>query len=316
VAENSRNSVASVGLATSASSPTSPVSSTSPVSTTSLVSTTSPALAASTPGALRSQTRARRRSEKRSNYGRTLRRAIGVGALVAAWEAYSRISENRLVPNVSFIWTALRESFSSGDLWFHGRLTLFRSTTGLAIALCLGVLFGFLLGTNRWFRSAFAPIFSATYPAPKLALYPVFILLFGLGGTSKVLLVAVECFYPVVFNVAAGAQGISRDFMWHAYNVEASLWRRVKDLILPSTLPAILTGLRIAAPLMLVVEVVTEMIGESRGLGFMIMDARSRFDPPTVFAVIVVLALGGYFLDRIVQLLTRQLVFWERDVRI
>lgn len=145
---------------------------------------------------------------------------------------------------------------------------------------------------------------------------PVFILLFGLGGTSKVLLVAVECFYPVVFNVAAGAQGISRDFMWHSFNVEASLWRRVKDLILPSTLPAILTGLRIAAPLMLVVEVVTEMIGESRGLGFMIMDARSRFDPPTVFAVIVVLALGGYFLDRIVQILTRQLVFWERDVRI
>lgn len=259
---------------------------------------------------------AKSKRTRQSNWARTLRRALGVLALVAAWEAYSRISENRLVPNVSLIWNALREVATSGDLWFHGRLTLFRSTTGLAIALFLGVSFGFALGTNKWFRAAFAPLFSATYPAPKLALYPVFILLFGLGGTSKILLVAVECFYPVVFNVAAGAQSISRDFMWHARNVEASAFRKVKDLIFPSTLPATLTGLRIAAPLMLVVEVVTEMIGESRGLGFMIMDARSRFDPPTVFAVIVVLALAGYLLDRFVQLLTRKLVFWESDVRL
>lgn len=245
---------------------------------------------------------------------RTWRRLVGIVVAFALWELLSRQSDNRLIPNLVEIWDQLVENWRSGDLWFHGRLTLFRGLIGLAIALVVGVAVGLAMGTNRWVERALQPLLAATYPAPKLALYPIFILMLGLGGSPKIVLVALECVYPIIYNTHAGARAIPRDLVWHSRNTEAVRRRRLLDVNLPATLPSILTGLRIAAPIMLIVMVVTEMIGESRGLGFMIMDARASFRPAGVFSVIIVLAALGYVIDRLLVLATHRLVFWEREV--
>ncbi|MBA3311382.1 MAG: ABC transporter permease [Nocardioidaceae bacterium] len=245
---------------------------------------------------------------------RTVRRLAGIVAMFAAWELLARRSDNRLIPTLNEIWDRLLDDVRSGDLWFNGRLTLTRGLIGLLIALVAGVAIGLAMGANRWIERTLQPILSATYPAPKLALYPVFILLLGLGAAPKIVLVALECLYPIVYNTHAGARAITRDLMWHTRNAEATRRRRLVDVAIPATLPSILTGLRIAAPIMLIVMVVTEMIGESRGLGFMIMDARANFQPAGVFSVIIVLGVLGFVIDRIIVAVLRAVVFWEQEV--
>lgn len=245
---------------------------------------------------------------------RSWRRLTGIVAMFAAWELLARTSDNRLIPTLPEIWDHLVEDWRSGDLWFHGRLTLFRGLVGLLIALVVGVSLGLAMGGNRWIERTVEPLLAATYPVPKLALYPVFILLLGLGGAPKIVLVALECVYPIAYNTHAGARAIRRELMWHSRNAEATRRRQLVDLAVPATLPSVLTGLRVAAPIMLVVMVVTEMIGESRGLGFMIMDARASFQPPGVFSVIVVLGVLGFVIDRIIVAVTRSAVFWEKEV--
>lgn len=254
--------------------------------------------------------------DRRRRWVRPLRRAGSLVALAAAWEAYAVWADNRLTPRLGAIVEAIGEDIASGDLWFHARLTLLRGATGLAIAAVAGVAVGFAMARSRLVDAALGPLLSATYPVPKLALYPVFILMLGLGGASKVTLVALECFYPIAYNAYAGARSVDERLRWLARNVGAGRLRTLRDVTFPAALPSIMTGLRIATPLMLVVIVVTELIGESRGLGFMISDARANFRAAGVFGVVVVLAVLGYLLDRLVVLLTRLTVFWEKEARL
>lgn len=246
--------------------------------------------------------------------GTRLRKLLGLTLPLVVWEAYARTAANRLTPTVGTIVAELQTLLVTGDLWFHGRLTLFRGFLGLAIAIAVGVLIGFAMARSRWVDAALQPFLAGVYPIPKLALYPIVILLFGLGGTAKVWQVALECFFPIAYNAYAGASQIDRDLLRFARNAGAGSARITRDLVFPAALPAVLTGVRIATPIMLIVITVTELLGESRGLGFLITDAQANFQPARALAVVLVLGLLGFVFDRFIVWLTRRLVFWERSV--
>lgn len=243
-----------------------------------------------------------------------LRRLLGVAIIVGLWEAVAHTSGNRLTPPIAVIGERIWFDVTSGALWFNAQVTLLRGFTGLAIAVVGGIVIGILMARSRWVDAALQPLLGATYPIPRLALYPLLILVLGLGAASKISLVAMECVYPMTLAAYAGARSVTRDQQWLTRNVGASWWRTVFDVQIPAALPAILTGLRVASPIMLVVIIVTEMLGESRGLGFMIQQSRSYFEPEGVMAVIVVLGVLGFALDRLIVMVTRVLVFWERKV--
>lgn len=245
-----------------------------------------------------------------------LRRMLGVLLLVGGYEIVAQGSGNRLTPSLSVIGERIWFDLSSGALWYHAQVTLLRGFTGLAIAVVAGVVIGILMARSRWVDAALQPLLGATYPIPRLALYPLLILLLGLGAASKISLVAMECVYPMTLAAYAGARSVTKDQQWLSRNVGAGWWRTVRDVQIPAALPAIFTGLRVSAPIMLVVIIVTEMLGESRGLGFMIQQSRSFFEPEGVMAVIVVLGVLGFALDRILVALSRVLVFWERKVQL
>ncbi len=262
--------------------------------------------------ALEAEDLAFRRQARRSQ----VIRLVGLVLPVAAYGAYAALSNNRLVPDLTAIVEALVELVVSGDLWFHARQTLQHGFTGLAIALVAGVLVGFWMARSRLVDAALGPFMDGVYPIPKLALYPIIILIFGLGAASKVWQVGIECFFPIVYNVYAGARDIDRNFLWLSRSVGASEMRTIRDVILPSTAPAILTGLRVAAPIMLIVITVTELLGVSRGLGFLIADARANFDPARALAVVVVLGVLGFVFDRVIVWLTDRVVFWEERAHV
>lgn len=239
---------------------------------------------------------------------------IGLVVPVAVYSLYQALTDNRLVPSVMTILAALGELVTSGDLWFHGRQTLAHGFVGLGLALVVGVAVAFVMARSRLVDATLSPVMEAVYPIPKLALYPIVILVFGLGAASKIWQVAIECFFPIVYNTYAGARDLDRNFLWLSRSAGASEARIVRDVILPATAPSIMTGLRVATPIMLIVITVTELLGVSRGLGALITEARANFDPARALAVVVVLGLLGFIFDRIIVWLTDRLVFWEERV--
>lgn len=239
------------------------------------------------------------------------RRAAAVTATFALWELASRIADNRLLPGPVSVIARLVDLTVGGQLAFHGQLTLQRGALGLAIAVVLGLVLGIALGRSRVVEATLEPFLAATYPIPKLALYPLMIVALGFGGASKVAMVALECSYPIAMTVHAGVRAIDPRYFWLLRNVEGGR-RHAIALVLRAATPAVFASLRVALPISLVIMTVTELIGESRGLGFLIRSAGTNFRPADALAVILALGIIGFVLDRALVLLGDRLAFWAR----
>ena len=168
------------------------------------------------------------------------------------------------------------------------------------------------LARSRTFDALVEPIFSFGYPVPKIALYPVFIFVFGLGSLSKVMLIFLECLYPITLNAFYGMRSVERAHVWAARNMGASEVQVFWRVLLPSSAPSVFAGLRIALPISLIVVIITEMIGESRGLGYYISYASASFEYAQAFAGVAAVAAIGFTLDRALVWVRNRAVFWER----
>lgn len=241
-------------------------------------------------------------------------RMAGVLLFVAAWQALAVLGNTRMLPGVTDVLLQLWELILSGELFEHALSTLSKGFAGLAIALLAGAAVGIACARNRYADAALHPVISMLYPVPKLALYPVVVLVFGFGATSKIVQVGLECFFPIFVQMYAGTRAVPRNLLWLAENNEVGPLGMVREVVLPTLLPYLLTGLRVATPIMLIVMCVTEFIGESEGLGYLISRYSSYFDTASAFAVIVVLGLFGLAADRLIVHLRTRVVFWERGV--
>jgi ABC-type nitrate/sulfonate/bicarbonate transport system permease component len=233
---------------------------------------------------------------------------------VIAWEAAARSGRFSplIVPSIARIgyqlWVLVTQPESLMEVWY----SVARGLGGLALAAVVGIALGVVMGRSATAAACFGPILSGTYPIPKIALFPIFIYLFGIGSLSKVLLVFLECLYPIVITTQAGGRAVSRALVWSAANMGASRSRVLWAVVVPATAPFIFAGLRIAMPIALVVVIITEMIGSADGLGYLVMYSLASFKTDRMLAVVVVIALVGVALDRLVVRLRDRLVFWER----
>ncbi len=247
---------------------------------------------------------------------RRFRRAAAVVGAFLLWELAARWADSPLMPGLGLTVERLIEDVRSGLMWRHAQFTLIRGFSGFAIALAGGIALGTVMARSRVVEGVLEPFLAATYPVPKIALYPIFILWLGLGAASKIALVALECIYPIAYNTYAGVNAVDRSHVWAARNAGVGRIRITFSVMLKSALPSIMAGVRIALPIMLVVMVVVETIGESVGLGFLIRFASAQFEPQGALAVVLVLAFIGFVFDRLVVLLTRVLAFWARGVQL
>lgn len=238
----------------------------------------------------------------RGGWPRLLRRTAAIVLPFVAWWLLALVADSRLFPGPIPVFETLWGAIVDGSIWFHAQLTAQRGIIGLAIAIAVGVLLGVGMATVRWMNSILEPIISATYPVPKLALYPLLILALGFGAESKVMMVALECFFPVVLTTYAAARSMDKHYLWLARNVKAGALARF-EIIMRAISPSFVAALRMAAPIMLVIMVVTELLGESRGLGYMIRRASAEFDPELTMAIVLLLAIVGFVIDRIIVLI-------------
>jgi NitT/TauT family transport system permease protein len=244
---------------------------------------------------------------------RFLGRYYSVFLLLAAYEAMSRLAlvSPRLFPSLVVIAEQLWKYTANGDLIYQASISLNRALLGFALALAVGVLLGTAMARSRPVEALIEPLFIFSYPIPKIALYPVFIFVFGLGTESKVALVFLECLYPIVIHVHAGMRSADRVLVWAARNMGANPRQIFLRVLVPASLPIVFTGLRIALPVSLIITLVTEIIGESRGLGFFVTFATSSFQYARALAAFFVIAVLGFLLDRALVFARNRIVFWQ-----
>ena len=249
---------------------------------------------------------------------RALRDWYSIPLLLALYELLSRsgLVSSRTLPSLVLIGEQLWKYLANGELAYHAGISLYRAAFGFGLALVVGVVLGTLMARRRWVEALIEPIFSFGYPIPKISLYPVFIMVFGLGTGSKVALVFLECLYPIAVHAYSGMRSADRVLVWAGRNMGASERQLFWKVLIPAALPTLFSGLRIALPVALIVTIITELIGESRGLGYFVTFHTASFEYARALAAFVVIAVIGFCLDRILLSLRNRLIFWQKDAAV
>jgi len=233
--------------------------------------------------------------------------------LALAWEAASRTGLVPIgaLPPLDTVLTAWFDLAVSGDLWTNGVASISRGAAGLALAVGCGSLVGILMAWYQPIRIAVNPIVQFFYPMPKSALIPVMVLWLGFGDASKVVLIFVGCLLPVTLSAFNGARGTEQVLIWSARSLGASRWRVLWEVVLPSALPELLSGIRTALALSFVLLVASELIVARQGLGYMIgwLGDGGAYD--AMFAVVLTVALLGFAADRLYLMLVRRVLAWR-----
>jgi NitT/TauT family transport system permease protein len=247
--------------------------------------------------------------------GKLIGRWYSIPLLLLLWQVAvgSGLVESRLLPSPARVWAELVTEIGNGQLIYHAAVTVSRALVGFALAALVGIPFAAAMARSAVWRNLFEPIFFMGYPIPKIALFPVFTYIFGIGTPSKIAFTFLECLYPIVVTCYFGFRGIQTRLVWTGQNFGASRGVILRRIILPAALPNIFAGLRVALPVAIIVVVITEMIGDSIGLGYYITIWSTRFSFTNVYAAIFVIGVCGFVLDQGLLLVRRRAVYWQRE---
>jgi NitT/TauT family transport system permease protein len=219
-------------------------------------------------------------------------------ALLALWEGFVRLTgiSPLVIPAPSAVLIVLWEGLTVGFLWPHIWVTAVETLLGFALGCAIGFVAGVLLGEVDFLRRLLWPYVLASQVVPKLALGPIFIVWFGFGMTSTIVITALICFFPLLENTLTGLQSVPPEKRDLFRMLGASRRQTLLRLKIPSGLPVIMAGVRVAIVLALVGAVVGEFIGGDAGLGASIIAAQGMMDSTLMFALfIVITALGMLF---------------------
>jgi len=221
-------------------------------------------------------------------------------AFLAGWELICRATgvSELVLPAPSVVLRTLFDGLATGYLLPHIWLTSAEMLLGLATGCLIGFLCGIALGENDFLRRVFYPYIIASQVVPKLALVPLFIVWFGFGMTSTVVITALICFFPLLENTMTGIHHIDPQKRELFRMLGATRLQTLLRLKIPAGLPVILAGVRVAVVLALVGAVVAEFIAGREGLGAMIIASQGMMDSPLMFALLVAITgLGILFYE-------------------
>lgn len=232
--------------------------------------------------------------------------------ILGLWELLSRTGalDSRFFPPPTAIVGTFWAQVASGMLFVHIGGTISRVSIGFAMGAIPGVLLGLTLGLFRSVRVVVAPIIAALYPVPKIAVLPLILLLFGLGDTSKHVIVAIGVFFLVFYNTMTGVLQIPQIYFDVAGNAGASRWQVYRMVALPAALPLVFTGLRLAAGTSFIIIAAAEFLGARNGVGWMIWMSWQTFAVGKMYVGIVVLALLGYLASQAIDWIEKRVVPW------
>lgn len=230
--------------------------------------------------------------------GATRDRLLAWGApivLVALWEAAvrARLLDARFFPPPTLVLATLARLIADGTLIRHAAVSIGRVLAGFVLGSAVGLTSGLILGTVRPLRVALEPVISALYVLPKVAILPLVMLIFGLGESSKIALVALATFFVVVINTTAAVVGIEPIYLEAGRAFGARRRQMFGHIILPAALPVMFTGLRLALGTALIVIIAAEFVATQEGIGYFIWLAWNTLRPEAMFAGFIVIGVLG-----------------------
>jgi NitT/TauT family transport system permease protein len=236
-----------------------------------------------------------------------LRQIASVAGLLALWQLLvqtGKLSELFLPAPLSVL-ASMWDMTRSGQLPWAVLVSLNRVVQGFVYGAAVGVVLGLLAGAVRWIEDVLDPWVAAVYPIPKSALFPLFLLWFGLGDASKIATIAIGVLFLVLVNTITGVKSINPVLLKAARDLGATRLQIFTKVILPGALPNIFTGLRLGAGMALILVFITEIEATKAGLGFLLWEAFQLLDTTKVFAGVVTFGLLGVATTWLLQWLER-----------
>ena len=249
----------------------------------------------------------------RRHLSRGVRRSIAIAAFLALWEVAPRLGlvEPAFLPPLSEVLATGVVLTKNGQLFAHIRASLSRSLVGFGLAIIYAVPLGLAIGYYRRFALVVSPLLEAMRNTAALALLPVFILLLGIGEASKIALVVYSCSFPILLNTISGVKNVDPLLIKSARTLGLSAFQLFRKVILPSAVPTIFVGVRLAGAYSLLVLVAAEMIGAKAGLGYLIIYAQYNFQIPNMYVGILALTAIGLLFNQGLQRVERHFTRWK-----
>jgi NitT/TauT family transport system permease protein len=206
------------------------------------------------------------------------------------------------------------EMFADGSIYPHIQVSAYEFFVGYGAAVILGVPLGILMGWYGRINAVLDPFVSALYATPRIALLPLIMIWFGIGLMSKIAIVFLGAIFPILVNTITGMRTINADFVKVARSFGASDRQLFLTVALPSSIPLLLTGLRLGLGHALVGIVVGEMYGATHGLGYLIATSGARFQTDKVMVGIILIASAGVAMTELLRLIERRYEGWRPNI--
>ena len=254
-------------------------------------------------------TQTRKRTLSRGNNERIMGVVAPLGVFVL-WEvlADTHLIDTRFFPAPSSIAGTFGTLAANGQLEANTFISLERLFWGFLLGAVPALVIGLTMGLYRPVRTLVEPLILGTYPVPKSAILPLILLIFGLGEPSKIVMVAIGVFYPVVINTVSGVLQIPQIYLDVGHNFGASRWKMFTTIALPGALPFIMTGVKLGAGMGLILIAIAEMIGAQSGLGYMIWNAWQILSVNTMYVGLITIAILGFALTLLLNEVERLLI--------
>ena len=227
--------------------------------------------------------------------------------VLVVWEVVCRagLIEPHLLPAPSDIVVRLLEQAASAEFWGNFGITLYRLAIGLSLAVVLGVVLGLAAQLSRFSAALLDALVRLLAPIPKIALYPALILIFGFENASKVALIVADALFPVLMATWSAARAVDRKLIWSARAAGTSNLACLWKVTLPSIVPTVLAGVRVAGVIACVVVFLAEMIASTDGLGHMLTVAARAYRTLDMFVPLVWICIVGLALNWLIGTLQR-----------
>jgi NitT/TauT family transport system permease protein len=243
-------------------------------------------------------------------------RSVAILALAGIWEIFPRLGlvDATFLPPLSEVLVAWWDLLRSGELWEHTRASLTRSLVGFTLAIIISIPLGLLIGWYRPVANLLTPLLEVFRNTAALAILPVFVLILGLGETSKIAIILYACAWPILLNTVSGVRTVDPLLIKSARSLGLGPVSLFQKVILPAAVPTIFTGIRLAGAYSILILIAAEMVGAKAGLGYLINYAQYNFAVPDMYAGIITISGIGLIVNQLLILTERRFSTWRTNV--
>ena len=270
---------------------------------------------ATAPGARTETLALPRRSRIRWFAGAVTQRSVAIAALALIWEILPRLGivDATFLPPLSEVLVAWWQLAASGELLQHAEASLIRSLSGFGLAIVAAIPLGLVIGWYKPVATLLNPLLELFRNTAALALLPVFVLILGLGETSKIAIIFYACTWPILLNTISGVRTVDPLLIKSARSLGLGPLRLFQKVVLPAAVPTIFTGIRLAGAFSILILIAAEMVGAKAGLGYLINYAQYNFAVPDMYAGIITISVIGLVVNQLLLAIERRFSTWRTE---